>query len=545
MLTNHALAERSGTELWVRDVCLELLRRGHEPIAYSRRLGEVAAELRSATIPVVDDLEQLGRAPDVIHAQHHLEAMTALARFPQTSAIYLCHGWQPDEEAPPHHPRILRYGAVSELVLSRLIDEAGVPAERTSEQRNFVDLRRFRPRGPLPTEPKRALVLSNHVSEENCLDALRAACLRAGLDLDVVGRDHGTASAEPESLLGDYDIVFAKGRSALEAAAVGAAVVLCDTEGIGPMVQSRNLEALRAVNCGVSLLQDRVTADLAIERIERYDPEDAADVCRQVRATASLGDRVDSLLALYEEVADEGRRTAFELDAHSRAVARYLRHGPLTGGDLHSAERERLLAEAAHQKGRAAELRRAADSLFAEKTVAAGAAETLRVENARLTVELSALETARSELESRHQQSIDRALELEQTIRDRDEALAVAETDLAERESALELERAQRRDERLDLEDRLRAVETARSREAEAAQSRETVAREQAEAAQDANDVLTRRVAQYADELHWIYQSMTWRLRQALLSLPGLDATYRWITRRNATSNESPPSAGA
>ena len=40
------------------------------------------------------------------------------------------------------------------------------------------------------------------------------------------------------TLTGDYDLVFAKARCALEAMAVGAAVVLCDTHGLGPMVTS-------------------------------------------------------------------------------------------------------------------------------------------------------------------------------------------------------------------------------------------------------------------------------------------------------------------
>ena len=46
LITNNTLAHRAGTELWVRDVSLRLLERGHSPIAYSRQLGEVAAELR-------------------------------------------------------------------------------------------------------------------------------------------------------------------------------------------------------------------------------------------------------------------------------------------------------------------------------------------------------------------------------------------------------------------------------------------------------------------------------------------------------------------
>ena len=132
LLTNHALDLRSGTELYIRDVALGLLARGHEPLAYSRHLGEVARELRRSTVPVLDDLEHLEQPPDLIHAQHHLEAMTALARFPETPAVYVCHGWLPDEEAPPRHPRILRYAAVDELVRRRLQDECGISGRRVS-----------------------------------------------------------------------------------------------------------------------------------------------------------------------------------------------------------------------------------------------------------------------------------------------------------------------------------------------------------------------------------------------------------------------------
>ena len=95
LITNNALAGRAGTELYVRDVALSLLARGHRPVAYSATLGEVAQELRAATIPVIDDLNSMSVAPDIIHGQHHLETMTALLRFPGVPAVYFCHGWLP------------------------------------------------------------------------------------------------------------------------------------------------------------------------------------------------------------------------------------------------------------------------------------------------------------------------------------------------------------------------------------------------------------------------------------------------------------------
>ncbi len=46
LLTNNSLGGRAGTELYVRDIAIELMRRGHRPVAYSTKLGTVAEELR-------------------------------------------------------------------------------------------------------------------------------------------------------------------------------------------------------------------------------------------------------------------------------------------------------------------------------------------------------------------------------------------------------------------------------------------------------------------------------------------------------------------
>jgi hypothetical protein len=91
------------------------------------------------------------------------------------------------------------------------------------------------------------------------------------------------SQSQPEELLGRYDVVFAKGRSALEAAAVGAAVVLCDALGLGPMVNSREFDAQRSLNCGARLLRDPVSVEGVVARLERYDPGDAAEVTRRLR----------------------------------------------------------------------------------------------------------------------------------------------------------------------------------------------------------------------------------------------------------------------
>ncbi|MDQ3747147.1 MAG: glycosyltransferase family 4 protein, partial [Acidobacteriota bacterium] len=183
LITNHSLAGLTGTEVYVRDLALGLLRRGHAPVVYTTRTGEGARRLREATIPVVDDLNKISAPPDIIHGQHHAETMTALLHFSETPALFFCHGWLPWNETPPRHPRILRYLAVDDTCRDRLLFEAGVPEERTRVVLNAVDLTRFLPRGPLPPRPRRALVFSN--SAERHAPVVREACARADIKLDL------------------------------------------------------------------------------------------------------------------------------------------------------------------------------------------------------------------------------------------------------------------------------------------------------------------------------------------------------------------------
>ena len=328
LLTNNTLATRAGSELYVRDVATALLRAGHAPVAYSPVLGEVAEELRAATVPVLDDLKFLTVPPDVIHGQHHMETMTALLHFPGVPAVSFCHGWIPWEEAPPIHPRIRRYVAVDRACLDRITLECGIPASRTELVLNFVDLERFRPRPPLPPRPLRALLFSNNAGIDTHLRAVTEACARAGIALDVAGLGVGRISAAPESLLLGYDLVFAKARAALEAMAVGASVVLCDAAGSGPLVSAANFQVLRELNFGIRTLSEPLDPEVLLSQIARYDPSDSAEVSRTVRATASLRDAMERLMAIYERVvAERGEPT--DDAAEGPAAAAYLREWSL------------------------------------------------------------------------------------------------------------------------------------------------------------------------------------------------------------------------
>ncbi|MEO8991485.1 MAG: glycosyltransferase, partial [Nitrosospira sp.] len=304
LITNNTLDNRAGSELYVRDLALALLRRGHNPVAYSTRLGMVANELREATIPVIDDLRLLTAVPDIIHGQHHLDAMTAMLHFPDTPSVYFCHGWLPWEEMAPHFPTIQRYVAVDDLCRERLQCIHGIPGERIRMIRNFVDLRRFALRGELPATPRRALVFSNYINEDGCLGILRQACGARGIELDAIGLSVGHSETRPEQILGQYDIVFAKGRSALEALACGTALIACDAAGLGGMVTPGNYERFRALNFGIRSLRDPITVEAIIGEIDLYDAIGTRRVTQRVRSEAAMEPAIDQIIDVYEEAVD-------------------------------------------------------------------------------------------------------------------------------------------------------------------------------------------------------------------------------------------------
>jgi hypothetical protein len=325
LIANVTLADRSGTVTAVRDLALGLRATGQRPMVYAPELGDVADELRAAGIPAVSDLGALPEPPDVVHGNHHVETVAALLHFPAARGVFVCHDRTFHASAPPRLQRIRRYVAVDDYCLERLTGDYGIPADLTRVIYNSVDTTRFPPRSPLPATPARAAVFSNYAGPGPYLDALQVTCMRASLPLDVIGSGAGNDCAAPERILGHYDLVFAKARCALEALAVGAAVVLCDVQGAGPMVTSEALPDLRRWNFGRRVLAEPVAPATLEAQLRRYDAADAQLVSRYVREHASLAQSVGQYQQVYDEIMQEPppapASATRELDEYLRASA--------------------------------------------------------------------------------------------------------------------------------------------------------------------------------------------------------------------------------
>lgn len=321
LITALDLTRRGGAQLFVRDLAIGVLQMGHEPVVYSPALGAVAREIRRWTIPVTSDLRTISAPPEVIVGNYHLGTMTALMRFPDCGAILISHGF--DIPIVPRFPRIHRHVAVDEPTRGALVSVHGIEEEKVSLIFNAVDLGRFRAREGLPARPRRALVFGNQFVEGPQLDAIRAACERRGIGVDLAGRG-GRVAEEPEKILLDYDIVFARARCALEAMASGAAVILAGPTRLGTLVTPDTLEALRPLNFGRRTLQTTITVDRILEQIDRYDPGAAAEVTRWIRETASLESMATEILRLSEEVVEEQGSLARDPEGEAGAMADYL-----------------------------------------------------------------------------------------------------------------------------------------------------------------------------------------------------------------------------
>lgn len=324
LITNNTLAKPAGTELSVFDYASSLARRGHLVAAFSAHLGEIASRLREQGVGVVENLETLPWMPDVIHGHHSWETTIAALRFFDAPVISFCRGPENWPEVPCLAPNVVRWVAVDEACRDRLLKTPGVQPDRVEMVLNGVDLVRFKLRETPVTTVKRVLILSNYASEQNYVPAVRAACEHAGAELVVIGSAAGNVHPTPHEILESYDVVFAKGKAALEALATGCAVVVCDTAGLGPLVTTQNLEAMRRLSFGNPCMTDSIDPARVMARLSEVDAAEVARVAEVVRETCGLERTIDQLEDLYARTVADGGGARADAERIARFAARFL-----------------------------------------------------------------------------------------------------------------------------------------------------------------------------------------------------------------------------
>jgi len=323
LITNIRLATRTGTEIVVRDLALRLSERQHEVAIYAPTVGALAEELKDRGIAVVDDLSKLQFTPDVIHGHHGPNTGESILAFPETPAIWICHSASAWFDAPPRFSQILRIFAVDEACKTRLVKSDGIPADEIEILYNAVDFRRVRPRPlPLPSKPLRALSLVKHNGPETII---AEACRRTGLQFEACGHGVGKPIDNVEQRCAEADVVFATARTALEAMASGAAVILIDGRGFGGLITTAKYDLGRRLNFGAGMLVQQPTPAMLADAIGAYSAQDAEAVSRRVRQDADLDRMILQLEGIYTSVVQEGVRRVFDPDVLRREQIQFCR----------------------------------------------------------------------------------------------------------------------------------------------------------------------------------------------------------------------------
>jgi hypothetical protein len=321
LITNIVLRGRSGTEVVTIELARGLTSRGHQVAVFTPNIGPSASALLTDGILVTHRIEDLPWKPDIIHGHHNIAVAAALARYPDVPTLFVMHDVTNDLNRPLSTPQIVRLYAVDEI--NRECHLRYTPAEmkRVDLLPNAVDLDRFQPRDLLPERPRRALLLTKNRGH---IDAVREAARRTGLSLDEIGPVFGRVVDDLHIRLKDYDIVFATARMALEALAVGCAVVVFDGRGLAGLATSDSVDEWRINNFGLKLLKQDPTVEALLAQIGRYSAKDAAIVSLRIREIASLSNHLDRVEAIYRDVVSNWTFSSDDQRRHSEALGTFI-----------------------------------------------------------------------------------------------------------------------------------------------------------------------------------------------------------------------------
>jgi glycosyl transferase family 4 len=304
LITNIVLDARTGTEIVTRDLALGLRARGHKIEVFTDRTGGVSDEIVAAGIPLHTDPARL-RRPDVVHVNHFDHARPVFERFPDVPAMAVCHDPVNLNAVSMQHSSVRRWCAVSENCRKRVCRETGLPREAVTLLPNYVDL-------SLAGAPVESLGPGRrwlYAAEKRDPKPLRRRIQALGL---LCGRrvDQVAHFSKPQrivenypALARNYELVFASDRCALEAAATGVPVVVCDPRGIAGLLTPDTWRKWSDHNLGELCFKRPVSLWALATELMKADREQAETVARLIRQERLLDAGLDRLEAIYADIA--------------------------------------------------------------------------------------------------------------------------------------------------------------------------------------------------------------------------------------------------
>ncbi|MGC1497524.1 MAG: glycosyltransferase family 4 protein [Sulfitobacter sp.] len=347
LITQRELKNFGGSEFFAIEVARALKNRGCEVAIYCPSPGKLANIVTPSGIPVCETPDAVPFVPDVIHGQHHLPTMAALAQFPGVPAIYCWHGARPWVENPPIHPRIRFHVVTSARMAPRLATETGTPEDRVVTIPNFVDLERFSRVRKTSDRPTRAVLYGQAGFNTAELAMLEDACAANDISLDKVGYAYGNPRPRPEYFLPDYDIAFSIGRCAIEAMACGCAVIPIVPQLAGSLITLDTFDDWAASNFSPRYYRSAniMDAEWLRREVALITAQGVQQVTQKVRNEHAIDPAIDAFEALYERAmqADAPKGSGAEFSNYLTMMAKDM---DAIWGDLECRKVDDLAAQA-------------------------------------------------------------------------------------------------------------------------------------------------------------------------------------------------------
>lgn len=299
--TNH-FWNYTGSELNLIGLARAMAARGHEVACCALVVSPALREgLREMGLRLLASTEHalVEFAPDAVFCQHHSAAAMVRSRLPATPMALAHLGVEPElEQAPLLDCGAGLHLAISEEVRDRLVSQ-GVSAGKMAIFRNSIDLRLHG--DPADRAARSGAVLFSYKLPQDVAGLVASATQRFGMVLDTNSLTTMGVQAPPAvaARLRSARLVFASGRSALESALGGAAVVVLGPKGLDGALTAQSWRDLAQANFSGRRHARVFTEDSVREAIAEALQSDVAATRRELESVFSLDRRaaeLDSLL---------------------------------------------------------------------------------------------------------------------------------------------------------------------------------------------------------------------------------------------------------
>jgi hypothetical protein len=304
-------ASIGGTQTYLLTVAEQLQRLGHAVTVVTEQRGDMAelAERRGC------DVVLASAAPvrcDGILTRDGVMASELAAAYPGVPHLFVAPSEYFDFQLPPPVVDAVSTAiALSDRIEDRLRALAvELPVVRLTHP---VDVRRFSPRAPLRTPPRRLLMLGNYLRGDR-RGLVTGVCDDLGIEWVQIGAHGSLATTDPVAEIGAADIVVGKARAIVEAMACGRAAYVMDAFGTDGWVTPDRYAALEADNFAGRTERTALTAERLRDDLLAYRP--AMGVANRDLAIAghSAGRHAEALVAEWRRAGARPAASPSELE---------------------------------------------------------------------------------------------------------------------------------------------------------------------------------------------------------------------------------------